>query len=291
MVSDGSYGPTANCAVKRWCGEGPGPQRGWPDCPRGVTLRLAVWPTRTPPPTHTHCSHARRHVRSAGQRDAPRCGRRGRSAVLAEFMKTAPLPKTPGPLVLGSRPAARWEPPGATDGLTRGQSSRSEPQPHPEPWLSPSAVLGTTRRPWVLGRRASGARAGLGEAEEKLVSPATRLPPRPLTGSPCRTGRSVRPHGARLSPMGLSPHSDTMWMGSPGYPDFCWTCPGLGCSDSSPGWAQPLPDPPSPHPPTSPQPPSMHLLPTGIDVLYSGSQKVLNAPPGTSLISFSDKAK
>lgn len=29
----------------------------------------------------------------------------------------------------------------------------------------------------------------------------------------------------------------------------------------------------------------------GIDILYSGSQKVLNAPPGTSLISFSDKAK
>ncbi|XP_029080884.1 serine--pyruvate aminotransferase [Monodon monoceros] len=29
----------------------------------------------------------------------------------------------------------------------------------------------------------------------------------------------------------------------------------------------------------------------GIDVLYSGSQKVLNAPAGTSLISFSDKAK
>ncbi|XP_077009425.1 alanine--glyoxylate aminotransferase isoform X2 [Tamandua tetradactyla] len=29
----------------------------------------------------------------------------------------------------------------------------------------------------------------------------------------------------------------------------------------------------------------------GIDVLYSGSQKVLNAPPGTSLISFSDRAK
>uniref|UniRef100_A0A452U1Q7 Alanine--glyoxylate aminotransferase n=1 Tax=Ursus maritimus TaxID=29073 RepID=A0A452U1Q7_URSMA len=29
----------------------------------------------------------------------------------------------------------------------------------------------------------------------------------------------------------------------------------------------------------------------GIDVLYSGSQKVLNSPPGTSLISFSDKAK
>ncbi|XP_070643162.1 alanine--glyoxylate aminotransferase isoform X2 [Bos indicus] len=29
----------------------------------------------------------------------------------------------------------------------------------------------------------------------------------------------------------------------------------------------------------------------GIDVLYSGSQKVLNAPPGTSLISFSNKAK
>ncbi|XP_014640962.1 PREDICTED: serine--pyruvate aminotransferase [Ceratotherium simum simum] len=29
----------------------------------------------------------------------------------------------------------------------------------------------------------------------------------------------------------------------------------------------------------------------GIDVLYSGSQKVLNAPPGTSLLSFSDKAK
>lgn len=29
----------------------------------------------------------------------------------------------------------------------------------------------------------------------------------------------------------------------------------------------------------------------GIDVLYSGSQKALNAPPGTSLISFSDKAK
>lgn len=33
------------------------------------------------------------------------------------------------------------------------------------------------------------------------------------------------------------------------------------------------------------------LLPTGIDVLYSGSQKVLNSPPGTALISFSDKAK
>ncbi|XP_055473075.1 alanine--glyoxylate aminotransferase isoform X1 [Psammomys obesus] len=29
----------------------------------------------------------------------------------------------------------------------------------------------------------------------------------------------------------------------------------------------------------------------GIDILYSGSQKVLNAPPGISLISFSDKAK
>ncbi|KAM5327032.1 alanine--glyoxylate aminotransferase isoform 2-T2 [Glossophaga mutica] len=29
----------------------------------------------------------------------------------------------------------------------------------------------------------------------------------------------------------------------------------------------------------------------GIDVLYSGSQKVLNAPPGTALISFSDKAR
>ncbi|XP_048664880.1 alanine--glyoxylate aminotransferase isoform X2 [Marmota marmota marmota] len=29
----------------------------------------------------------------------------------------------------------------------------------------------------------------------------------------------------------------------------------------------------------------------GIDVLYSGSQKVLNCPPGTSLISFSNKAK
>ncbi|KAM6178531.1 alanine--glyoxylate aminotransferase [Rhynchocyon petersi] len=28
-----------------------------------------------------------------------------------------------------------------------------------------------------------------------------------------------------------------------------------------------------------------------IDILYSGSQKVLNAPPGTSLISFSDKAR
>uniref|UniRef100_A0A8D2BCS5 Alanine--glyoxylate aminotransferase n=1 Tax=Sciurus vulgaris TaxID=55149 RepID=A0A8D2BCS5_SCIVU len=29
----------------------------------------------------------------------------------------------------------------------------------------------------------------------------------------------------------------------------------------------------------------------GIDVLYSGSQKILNSPPGTALISFSDKAK
>ncbi|XP_059249874.1 alanine--glyoxylate aminotransferase isoform X2 [Mustela nigripes] len=29
----------------------------------------------------------------------------------------------------------------------------------------------------------------------------------------------------------------------------------------------------------------------GIDVLYSGSQKVLNSPPGTSLLSFSEKAK
>lgn len=44
----------------------------------------------------------------------------------------------------------------------------------------------------------------------------------------------------------------------------------------TPQWAQPL---------------SVHPSPAGIDVLYSGSQKVLNAPPGTSLISFSDKAK
>lgn len=29
----------------------------------------------------------------------------------------------------------------------------------------------------------------------------------------------------------------------------------------------------------------------GIDILYSSSQKALNAPPGISLISFSDKAK
>ncbi|CAI9152677.1 unnamed protein product [Rangifer tarandus platyrhynchus] len=35
----------------------------------------------------------------------------------------------------------------------------------------------------------------------------------------------------------------------------------------------------------------IHMDRQGIDVLYSGSQKVLNAPPGTSLISFSDKAK
>lgn len=44
----------------------------------------------------------------------------------------------------------------------------------------------------------------------------------------------------------------------------------------TPQWARPL---------------SVHPSPAGIDVLYSGSQKVLNAPPGTSLISFSDKAK
>ncbi|XP_016059105.1 PREDICTED: serine--pyruvate aminotransferase [Miniopterus natalensis] len=35
----------------------------------------------------------------------------------------------------------------------------------------------------------------------------------------------------------------------------------------------------------------IHMDRQGIDILYSGSQKVLNAPPGTALISFSDKAK
>ncbi|KAM5271080.1 alanine--glyoxylate aminotransferase [Hipposideros larvatus] len=35
----------------------------------------------------------------------------------------------------------------------------------------------------------------------------------------------------------------------------------------------------------------IHMDQQGIDVLYTGSQKCLNAPPGTSLISFSDKAK
>nr|KAF6336089.1 alanine--glyoxylate and serine--pyruvate aminotransferase [Myotis myotis] len=35
----------------------------------------------------------------------------------------------------------------------------------------------------------------------------------------------------------------------------------------------------------------IHMDQQGIDILYSGSQKVLNAPPGTALISFSDKAK
>ncbi|KAK1336804.1 hypothetical protein QTO34_002839 [Cnephaeus nilssonii] len=35
----------------------------------------------------------------------------------------------------------------------------------------------------------------------------------------------------------------------------------------------------------------IHMDQQGIDVLYSGSQKVLNSPPGTALISFSDKAK
>ncbi|XP_054426391.1 alanine--glyoxylate aminotransferase [Pteronotus mesoamericanus] len=35
----------------------------------------------------------------------------------------------------------------------------------------------------------------------------------------------------------------------------------------------------------------IHMDQQGIDVLYSGSQKVLNAPPGTGLISFSEKAK
>ncbi|KAF6112615.1 alanine--glyoxylate and serine--pyruvate aminotransferase [Phyllostomus discolor] len=35
----------------------------------------------------------------------------------------------------------------------------------------------------------------------------------------------------------------------------------------------------------------IHMDQQGIDVLYSGSQKVLNAPPGTALISFSDKAR
>lgn len=35
----------------------------------------------------------------------------------------------------------------------------------------------------------------------------------------------------------------------------------------------------------------IHMDRQGIDVLYSGSQKVLNSPPGTALISFSDKAK
>lgn len=35
----------------------------------------------------------------------------------------------------------------------------------------------------------------------------------------------------------------------------------------------------------------IHMDQQGIDVLYSGSQKVLNSPPGTAPISFSDKAK
>ncbi|KAM8789330.1 alanine--glyoxylate aminotransferase [Rhynchonycteris naso] len=35
----------------------------------------------------------------------------------------------------------------------------------------------------------------------------------------------------------------------------------------------------------------IHMDQQGIDVLYSGAQKVLNAPPGTALISFSDKAR
>ncbi|ELK32660.1 PREDICTED: serine--pyruvate aminotransferase [Myotis davidii] len=35
----------------------------------------------------------------------------------------------------------------------------------------------------------------------------------------------------------------------------------------------------------------IHMDQQGIDVLYSGSQKVLNSPPGTALISFSDRAK
>ncbi|KAF6361030.1 alanine--glyoxylate and serine--pyruvate aminotransferase [Rhinolophus ferrumequinum] len=35
----------------------------------------------------------------------------------------------------------------------------------------------------------------------------------------------------------------------------------------------------------------IHMDQQGIDVLYTGSQKVLNGPPGTSLISFNDKAK
>ncbi|XP_030183683.1 serine--pyruvate aminotransferase isoform X1 [Lynx canadensis] len=60
------------------------------------------------------------------------------------------------------------------------------------------------------------------------------------------------------------------------------------------GWA-PSPQPPTPAkiPPGAELGPQEHtpLLSTGIDVLYSGSQKVLNSPPGTSLISFSDKAK
>ena len=32
------------------------------------------------------------------------------------------------------------------------------------------------------------------------------------------------------------------------------------------------------------------FVPTDIDILYTGSQKVLNAPPGTAPISFSQRA-
>lgn len=59
------------------------------------------------------------------------------------------------------------------------------------------------------------------------------------------------------------------WGPAWGGPQLEWSCP---CMALSPREHVSLPS-------------------TGIDILYSGSQKVLNAPPGTSLLSFSDKAK
>ena len=37
--------------------------------------------------------------------------------------------------------------------------------------------------------------------------------------------------------------------------------------------------------------PTLAFTSTGIDVAYSGAQKVLNCPPGASPVSFSDRAR
>lgn len=178
-VSDGSYGPTWElCCEKMVRGGARAAARVAGLSPRSHAAPRGL---ADPPPPHTHTLLPRpAPVRSAGQREAPRCGRSGRSAVLAEFMKTAPLPKTPGPLVLGSRPAARWEPPGATDGLTRGAELGVSAA------SSPGALAVTLRGAWnhqaSVGVGAQGFRCeggawrGRGEARVPR-GPAPSAPP------------------------------------------------------------------------------------------------------------------
>lgn len=97
------------------------------------------------------------------------------------------------------------------------------------------------------------------------------------------SGDSVRLHRVGLVLQGCPSHSRRqLHDGSPGYPKLS-DLPGPGLQ-GHPSWYDPILGGAWPWEHVS-------LLPTGIDVLYSGSQKVLNSPPGTALISFSDKAK